>query len=220
MNIFSFVWRVIEVVLDAVMPLRARSARTKGRTAEDIPLTPTEHELLGAQITTLMDYRNAAVQDLVRALKYDRSRHGAQIAADLLADYLREEISSIRAFSTKEIVLIPLPLHASRRRERGFNQIELVLESLPIEFKNGELATLAKDALVRTKATDPQTKLSRKERIANVVGAFAVTDAEKIKSKHVFLIDDVTTTGATLLNAGKPLKKSGADVSLLALARA
>ena len=209
-----------EAIIDAIMPLRARSARMKERGVEDIPLEPTEHELLGVQITTLMDYRNSAVQDLVRALKYDRSRYAAKIAADLLADYLREEIASTRTFSTKQIVLIPIPLHATRRRERGFNQIELVLESLPPEFKDGTLATIAKGALERTRATNPQTKLSRKERIENVVGAFSVADPYKTKNKHVFLIDDVTTTGATLLNAGKPLKKAGARVSLIALARA
>jgi len=209
-----------EAIIDAIMPLRARSARMKERSAEDIPLTPTEHELLGTQITTLMDYRNSAVQDLVRALKYDRSRYAAKIAADLLADYLREEIVSIRTFSTKQVILIPLPLHASRERERGFNQIELVLESLPQEFKDGTLARIEKGALERIRTTDPQTKLSRKERIQNVVGAFSVADPDKTKNKHVFLIDDVTTTGATLLNAGKPLKKAGARVSLIALARA
>ena len=72
---------MLDAVLDVIMPLRARSARTKERRAEDVPLTPTVHELLGAQITTLMDYRNEAVQDLVRALKYDRSPHAARLAA-------------------------------------------------------------------------------------------------------------------------------------------
>jgi len=212
--------RVGELILDAVVPLRARSARMKERSVEDIPLEPTEHELLGAQITTLMDYRKTEVQDLIRALKYDRSRYAAQIAADLLADYLREEISSIRTFSTAHVLLVPVPLHSSRLRERGFNQIELVLESLPQEFKDGTLARVAPASLLRTRATNPQTKLSRKERIQNVVGAFECSDVNALKNTHVFLVDDVTTTGATLLNAGKPLEKAGARVSLIALARA
>ena len=220
MNLLGYIGQGFEAVIDAIMPLRARSARMKERSASDIPLVVTEHELLEAHITTLMEYRDPAVQDLVRALKYDRSHYAAKIAADLLADYLREEIASIRTFSTKEVILIPLPLHASRARERGFNQIELVLESLPAEFKDGTLATISKNALERTRATNPQTRLSRKERIKNVVGAFAVSEPDKIKNKRIFLIDDVTTTGATLLNAGKPLTKAGAEVALIALARA
>src|SRR3989344_2423033 len=182
---------MLDAVLDVIMPLRARSARTKERRAEDVPLTPTVHELLGAQITTLMDYRNEAVQDLVRALKYDRSPHAARLAAELLADYLREEIASIHMFSTKKIVLIPVPLHAARRRERGFNQIEWVLESLTVEFKDGTLAEVAPRGLKRTRATDPQTKLSRKERIKNVVGAFEVANMSRVQDTHVFLIADV-----------------------------
>ena len=127
MNLLANFWTGVEGLLDAIMPPRARSARTRGRTAADISLAPTEHELLGAKITTLMDYRAPEVQDLIRSLKYDASPHAAKIAAELLADYLREEISSLKLFSTKPILLIPLPLHKSRERERGFNQCELVL---------------------------------------------------------------------------------------------
>src|SRR3989338_8468879 len=105
-------------------------------------------------------------------------------------------------------------------RERDFNQIELVLRSLPAEFKNGDLATIAPASLLRTRATSAQTKLSRMERIKNVAGAFECGDATLLRGSHIFLIDDVTTTGATLLHAGKPLQKAGAEVSLIALARA
>ena len=211
---------MLEHILDAIVPPRARSARMRARKLEDIPLTLTEHDLLGTQITTLMDYRDAAVQDLVRSLKYDGSGYAAKIAAELLAEYLREEIASLKLFSTKKILIVPLPLHKSRARERGFNQIEIVLQNLPQEFKDGIVATFAPQALARTRATSPQTKLSRAERIKNVAGAFEAGDPSLVEGTHVFLIDDVATTGATLLEAGKPLKKAGAKVTLLALARA
>src|SRR3989344_4347013 len=132
---------VLEVIFDTVLPLRDRSARTKARTADEIPLCPTVHELLQARITTLMDYRQSEVQDLIRSLKYDGSRYAAQLAAQLLADYLREEISSHRSFSQRKVLIIPVPLHSSRTRERGFNQIELVFKALPQEFRDGTLST-------------------------------------------------------------------------------
>ena len=213
-------WRMAETVLDAVLPLRARAARTKRRTVEDFVLSPTAHELLGATITTLMDYREHAVQDLIRALKYDRSHHAASIAAKLLEDYLLDETISHRAFSQKRVLIIPVPLHAKRAKERGFNQIEMVLSAIPQEFRDGKRATLVTDALQRVRDTKQQTRLSRSERLSNVAGAFALNDAEGIKNTHVFLIDDVTTTGATLVNATTPLRRAGATVSLLALARA
>jgi len=212
--------QAFEAVLDAVLPLRERSARTKTLKAEEVPLCPTVHELLRTRITTLMDYQAPAVQDLIRSLKYDGSGYAAQLAAALLADFLREEISSERAFSQKKILIVPVPLHASRARERGFNQIELVLKALPQEFRDGVLARVAPEILVRTRATKPQTRLARSERLSNVAGAFAVSVPPLVQKSHVFLIDDVTTTGATLANAATALRRAGAEVTLLALARA
>ncbi|OGG50022.1 hypothetical protein A2763_03705 [Candidatus Kaiserbacteria bacterium RIFCSPHIGHO2_01_FULL_54_36] len=211
---------VLEVILDTILPLRERSARTKGRSPEDIPLSPTVHDLLGVRITTLMDYRDEAVQDLVHSLKYDGSSHAAKLAADIVADYLREDIASARTFSQQEILIIPVPLHKSRARERGFNQIELVLKALPKEFRDGTRATLAPHLLVRTRETKPQTKLLRTERLSNVAGAFSLKEGVVVNKVTAYLIDDVTTTGATLANAATPLRRAGAEVTLLALARA
>ena len=208
-----------EFLLDAIVPQKARGARMRNAKLEDIPLTVTAHELLGSRITTLMNYQDPAVQDLVRALKYDGSTAAAKLAAELLAEYLREEIASLRLFSQKKVLIVPLPLHASRARERGFNQIALVLEHLPKEFRDGTISTLAPHVLLRTKATKQQTKLSRAERIKNVEGAFSVPHPELLKNTKIYLVDDVATTGATLINAAKPLEKR-ADVTLLALARA
>ena len=209
-----------EALLDAVIPLRERAARTKARGAQDIPLSPTVHDLLGVRITTLMDYRETAVQDLVRSLKYDGSGYAAHLAAELLADYLREEIASAKTFSTKHILIVPVPLHKNRKSERGFNQIEVVLQALPPEFRDGSLARYAPQTLSRMRDTRQQTRLSRSERLSNVAGAFTLGGGIDVRKTKIFLLDDVTTTGATLANASTPLRKAGADVVLLALARA
>ncbi|MBI4129041.1 MAG: ComF family protein [Parcubacteria group bacterium] len=211
---------LMNVLLDVVLPRRERRIRTEGRKLEDIPLTPVSHDLLGVRITTLMDYQNSTVQDLIRSLKYDGSTRAASLAASALADYLREEMASSRIFSARKTLIVPVPLHKNRVHERGWNQIELVLKALPGEFRNGSLSTHVPHALVRMRDTKPQTRLRRSERLANVAGAFAVVDASSVESAHVFLIDDVTTTGATLANAATPLRRTGATVTLLALARA
>lgn len=220
MKLFTVAKVAFESLLDAVIPRRERDVRTQAREAEDIPLQPTVHELLGVRITTLMDYRESAVQDLIRSLKYDASGYAARLAADVLADYLREEIQAARAFSPRRILLIPVPLHKTRARERGFNQIELVLRALPEEFKDGTLASLESAAIERTRETKQQTRLSRSERLSNVAGAFALAEGTDVKKARVFLFDDVTTTGATLANTAQPLRRSGAEVTLVALARA
>lgn len=213
-----FVASLIQTALDTVLPRKERIVRIDQYAVEDIPVSPVEHDMLDIQITTLLNYRTQVVQDLVKALKYDKSGHAARLLAGALAEYLREEIANLKAFSTQQIILIPVPLHASRLRERGFNQIEKVLQNLPHEFKDGTLSHVESKVLVRTRATPQQTRLSRTERLKNVRGAFELADTAALESAHVILIDDVTTTGATLYEAAKPLAEK--MVTLLALAHA
>ena len=212
--------KFLESLLDLILPRKARSARTQNRTIDDFLMTPEKHELLGTAVSTLFSYQSPVVDDVIRALKYEQSAHAGKLLADMLTEYLREEITTLRMFSTKPILLVPVPLHSNRMRERGFNQIQKVLEQLPTPFRDGTYATLASDVLVRSRETTQQTRLSRQERLSNVAGAFFVPDPARIKNTHVILIDDVLTTGATIVNASTPLKKAGAEVTLLALARA
>ena len=205
----------IQSVLDTILPRKERIVRIDQYSLEDIPVSPQEHEMCGVSITTLMQYRTQAVEDLIKALKYDTSGLAAKLLAGALEEYLREEIANLKAFSTKPIVLIPVPLHASRLRERGFNQVEKVLHNLPKEFKDGTISRVVNDALVRTRATPQQTRLSRSERLRNAAGAFALAKAPE--NAHIILIDDVTTTGATLSQAARSL---GENITLLALAHA
>ena len=207
-------------VFDIILPLRDRAARTRARNVSDLPIFPTSYDLLGQRITTLMNYRDPAAEDLIRSLKYDQSGFAAALAAEALADFLREEIASIRAFSSRPILIVPVPLHKNRLRERGFNQIERVLEKLPADFKDGTLIRYAPNLLVRTRETTPQTKLSRSERLTNVEDAFSLADATAIRNAHIIVVDDVTTTGATLAAVAKPLSDAKASVLLLALAHA
>lgn len=207
-------------IVDAVLPMRARTERTNALRAEELPLEPMTHKLLGTSITTLMDYQNRSVSDLIQSLKYDRSKYAAHLAAQVVADYLREEIADHRSFSQKKVLIVPVPSHLERVRERGFNQIELVLNVLPQEFKDGTVARLEPHLLERTRDTKQQTRLARSERLSNVAGAFMLREGADVSNTKIFLIDDVTTTGATLVNAATPLRRAGASVSLLALARA
>ena len=102
--------------------------------------------------------------------------------------------------------LIPVPLHKTRKRERGFNQSEIVAESLGAELS----LTVEKNILSRIKNTKYQTKLTVEERKQNVAGAFQVNDKQKIlKDRKIILVDDVITTGATLNECAKVLKQAG-----------
>lgn len=207
---------LIQAALDTVLPRKERVARIDSYSLEDLPVSPIAHEACDMNITTLLEYTNAATRDLIQALKYDRAGSAAKLLAGALEEYLREEIANMRLFSAKAVVLMPVPLHVSRVRERGFNQIEKVLKQLPPEFSNGEISRIDTTSLIRIRATPQQTRLSRTERLCNVADAFAL--ATDPGDAHIILIDDVTTTGATLAAAAQPL--AGKPVTLLALAHA
>jgi len=121
-------------------------------------------------------------------------------------------------------LIIPVPLHPSRQRERGFNQSELLAMGLAQRLgKHGRNTApqVAKSVLLRRRATPPQTGLSVSARRENLRGAFEVSKLEAVRGKTIVLIDDVMTTGATLSACARALRRAGAaQVMGLTLARA
>ncbi len=106
--------------------------------------------------------------------------------------------------------LVPVPLSKKRERERGFNQAKILATKLQKVLPHSYLA----DILSRPRNTLPQFSLTREKRLKNVQDAFALKEnviREKMKNQTFCLVDDVTTTGATLFECAKVLKKSGAN---------
>lgn len=147
----------------------------------------------------------------IHELKYrGRRRAAARLAAALL------EERSVRELLSGEVVLVPVPLHARRRRERGFNQSELLATALA---RRGG-CRLAASALVRRLDTPPQTGLSAAARRGNVAGAFAVRGRAEVAGRVAVLVDDVLTTGATARACARALRGAGAaEVRVLTVAR-
>ncbi len=121
-------------------------------------------------------------------------------------------------------LLVPVPLHASRRRERGFNQSELLARGLAraLGKERGETAPEVVPACLRRKrATPPQTGLSVAARHANLRGAFEVVKPDAVRGRAIVVVDDVMTTGATISACARALKRAGSGpVMGLTLARA
>ena len=141
------------------------------------------------------------VSGAVYRFKYKNRRRFGKIFAQELADSYG---GLIRRWAVDEI--IPVPLHPSRLRKRGFNQAEILAREL------GERCDIPvrTDVLYRIRKTSPQKLLGRQERLRNLKGAFGVS-ADWTPCKHVLLIDDIYTTGATLERAARVLKKAGAQ---------
>lgn len=114
-------------------------------------------------------------------------------------------------------VLIPVPLHPSRERERGFNQSLLLARRLGRAWH----VPTCTDVLVRSIPTVPQIELSAEERRVNVRAAFSLYRPERVAGKHVVVVDDVFTTGSTVTACARCLHKGGARaVGVLTVARA
>jgi len=104
-------------------------------------------------------------------------------------------------------LVVPVPLTAERQRTRGFNQAALLAR--PLAATQGWV--LAQDVVQRVRETRQQTELPARERMRNVLGAFAVSQPEAVEGKRILLVDDVCTTGATLAACAAPLLESGAE---------
>ncbi len=102
-------------------------------------------------------------------------------------------------------LIIPVPLHPKRLKERGFNQSGL----LAGEFARKLRVPVSFDAVIRKNRTEPQTRLNRRERLKNVKGAFELTGAQRVRGRRILLIDDVFTTGTTLSECARVLKSKG-----------
>ena len=133
-----------------------------------------------------------ALRAIVHAFKYD----GRRSLARPLGALMRERGATLLATSD---LAVPVPLHRSRRRQRGFNQAEDLANHLG-------LPVVA--ALARIRRTEVQAELSAAKRYANVGGAFALTDqANRLRGRVVLLVDDVSTTGATLDACAEALRQ-------------
>lgn len=111
--------------------------------------------------------------------------------------------------------IVPLPLSKKKRRQRGYNQCDYIAEGLSI--KSG--IPVIKDCVVRTKANETQTHKSRDERWKNVEGIFSLTNPETVEGKHILLVDDILTTGATLTNCAIAIQQGcNCKISIFTLA--
>jgi ComF family protein len=150
-------------------------------------------------------------RERIHQLKFGGKLHWVPALVDLVMP-----VSHPGAGIAQVDMILPVPLHKERLRQRGFNQAGLIAAqlgrrlSIPVGF----------GVLIRHRATLPQTRLGRRERLHNVKGAFAVVRSAAVRERSVLLVDDVFTTGTTLSECARALKRAGAQaVYALTVAR-
>jgi len=161
-----------------------------------------------------LPYHQDDVRALVWELKYYANARAAMLAAAVLEDVLL----AIASEQLGKPLLIPIPMHPSRKRARGHNQTETLCEALLPTV--GKFFDYAPEALVRTHDTLQQQGLEKNTRMKNVALSMQAGEPNKIKGRACVVIDDVSTTGATFAEATRALKAAGArHVECVALAQ-
>ena len=191
--------------LDGIAPVAAPTCPTCGHplAAEGICGNCSVRRPAFIRARSLGAY-DGVLRAAIHQFKY---RDRPQLAGPLgtrLAAFARAEAAALN--DLRFDALLPVPMHAARRRTRGYNQSERLARVLATELG----LPLFPDALVRTRSTRPQVGLTAEARLTNLSGAFDVRRPEAVAGKTLLLIDDVVTTGSSLYECTLALKAHGA----------
>ena len=150
----------------------------------------------------------SGLRELIHLLKYA----GVRPAASVLGRMLAEAIATLEPeLPGDSVAVIPVPLHRSKFSERGFNQAELIARAAMKIRRRGDRLHLCGGALERKRDTASQIGLTSHQRRENLRGAFAVAQPELVKGLEVLVVDDVYTTGATVSECARVLRRAGAS---------
>ncbi len=142
------------------------------------------------------------LKEAVRRFKFSNKSSYYRAFGKLLA----LKIENTRQLVSFDII-VPVPLHISRQKQRGYNQAELMADQIAKTIK----IPCRKNLLIKSSATKSQSMLKRTERLLNLEDAFVVVDDGLITNKNILLIDDIVTTGSTVNQCCKALKQAGAE---------
>lgn len=159
------------------------------------PFMPYVHKLFAAY------YYDEGLDSAIHAMKFN---HQPKLS-ETFGYLLYEEIAKVPLLPDWDMIL-PVPMHRKKKRQRGYNQSELLADRLS-EYLH---IPVYHNLLVKTRHTKPQSKLKREERLFNLEDAFDVVNGPEIEGKNILLLDDVATTGTTLNNCAKILYEKGA----------
>ncbi|MFT6030060.1 MAG: ComF family protein [Oleiphilaceae bacterium] len=198
-----------------------------------LPLTLESHDLFSSnllcgeciskppsfnQTFCAYEYR-FPINQIIRRIKYSKQRYWIKPLCQLLADEISVAELHCNHFSRPDI-LIPIPMHKSKSKIRGFNQADLIANFLSKKLN----IPVAKKILLKTKNTETQAQLNKKQRMNNLQGSLSISKStfknNLLKGKHIALVDDVMTTKTTCELASKLLLASGASrVDVMCIAR-
>lgn len=162
-------------------------------------------------IVAVFDYRDLVMKKAIWELKYHHKHYLGEKLGQLLYEFLIEDITDIKTYvSGRSIYVIPVPISNKKTKLRGYNQALAIAKGFCDSAEVG-VFELKNNIVIKKVETTPQAKITnRKRRLENVRGVFEVKNKENVKGRTIIIIDDVTTTGGTINEMMKILKKAGA----------
>jgi competence protein ComFC len=212
--------RFLDTILELVFPSKCLACSRSGSLLclECLSDFPEAERKSADWIFPVYDYRHPPVKKALWALKYKGKKVLAEVFAQAVYEKITEELSDLYVLENfTSPLLIPIPLSAKRKRERGFNQSEVLCREILKEHHmrtstdQSLILELGEKILIKPAETEHQARIrERKSRLRNIAGSFTAINQSRLKGRNVILIDDILTTGATLTEARKVLKLAGA----------
>ena len=190
---------LLRSLLSLLFPLRDNAALVEETSFENFSRLISPRQLTGSTVG-LLPYRHRVIRSIILEAKFNRNKKAISLLSGVLKDYIEGISEDSAVLGNTTYVLVPVPLGADRQKKRGYNQVEEVCRATGLPVNAG--------LLERTRETLPQTELKRGARLENVRGAFAVAGTIDPSVTYV-VVDDVTTTGATMQEVMETLTAAG-----------
>lgn len=213
MKLYSYPKQIKNFLLNVLFPIKCIGCQKK----DEILCINCVSKIRGAEretdknIVALFDYRDEVIKRAIWELKYHHKRYIGERLGQLLYESFVEEIGDMKIYVPgRSIYVIPVPISSKKIRFRGYNQASYIAKGF-CNQTDKDILELKKDIVIKKIDTIPQARITdRKRRLENIRGVFGIKNGEKIKGRTVIVIDDVTTTGGTMNEIMRILKKSGA----------
>ncbi len=210
--------KIAQIIIDFIFPPKKEELELRSISPENLYTTTSKSGIAEFPfISFVFSYKYPLIRELVWQIKYKKNKHAIECAGyalwqELIKKYPKDAISS------KSITLIPVPISKNRRKERGYNQSELIIDEI-LKYDKKNRFTKNYDLLIRIKDIEKQTLKNRSERLENTLHIFQVNKTALENPVKIIIIDDVTTTGSTIREARDTLIASGyRNIETMALA--
>ena len=218
----SFLSIVLSVIIEAIFPVPKAEQWIFDAQKDDIfKILPRAYKSPTAESFSIFSYKDEKVWRMIWSIKYKKSKQASALAGFALHRFIKT-FTQVVPTTTKSsvinpnIIVVPMPVSRQRRRERGFNQCELLTaEIAKLELETGEnnKIKIVNNLLVRTRHTSRQTLKDKSHRLKNAQELFSVNegviDQNLFKDTTFIIIDDVVTTGSTMKEAILTMRKVG-----------